>query len=91
MEEMYMNSTKLDIEQILNLEGHKASIFALSQKADEPILFSGDGDGYIVEWDLKNPDTGKALAQLPSNVFCIEYVEDKKLLVAGTMLKSQQY
>jgi len=80
-----MYSSKIDVSQIFSFSGHKASIFALEKKNDEGSFFSGDGDGYIVEWNLNNPEQGKAFAQLPSNVFAIEYIEDHQLIAAGTM------
>jgi len=80
-----MYSSKIDVNQFTSFSGHKASIFALEKKNTEGVFFSGDGDGYVVEWDLNNPEQGKAFAQLPSNVFAIKYIEDYKLLAVGTM------
>lgn len=80
-----MYSSKIDVSQFIGFSGHKASIFSLEKKDDEGGFFSGDGDGYVVEWDLNNPENGKAFAQLPSNVFAIKYIADYNLVAVGTM------
>ena len=80
-----MYDQKLNAELIHSFQGHKASIFSIAESVDQSRFFSGDGNGYLVEWDFKNPDNGIAIAQLPSNIFSIKYIADKQMIAVGTL------
>lgn len=80
-----MYSTSIKAIQVHSLKGHKASIFSLARLEEENRFLSGDGNGYVVEWNLEEPENGTAVAQLPSNVFCMKYIADRNILAVGTM------
>ncbi len=81
-----MNTNKLPIQQRrIQLKGHRAAVFALAQGQSERYLLSGAGEGWIVEWDLENPDPGRVIAQAEGNIFALHYFAPKQLLVAGTL------
>lgn len=53
----------LSIKKIAQLTGHKGGVFALTQSYPNYLFLSGAGDGWIVEWDLRNPKDGTLIAQ----------------------------
>ena len=72
----------INIEKIALVTGHKGSIFSLKGYGSDRFL-SGGGEGWIVEWELSNPDPGRLLARVESNVFAIH--NNGKEIVAGDM------
>lgn len=73
------------LQKIKQLTGHKASVFALSKYLDEHSFLSAAGDGWIVTWNLNNPDTGKLIAKVDTQVFALCYLPDGHRVVAGDM------
>lgn len=65
--------------------GHNAAIFALAPGNDASHFFSAGGDGWIVSWDINEPDLGKVVATAPEQVFSICYLAKQQQIVAGTM------
>jgi WD repeat-containing protein 61 len=75
----------IQVTKIAQLRGHKASVFAFA-KADDPHHFlSGAGDGWIVQWNLKEPGNGKLIAKVPENIFSLFNISDQQLIIAGNM------
>ena len=77
--------SKLHISKIAQLTGHEASVFALSMDQDAKYFLSGGGEGWIVRWDLENPELGKLLARANHNIYSLCNLPDQNLLIAGTM------
>ena len=65
--------------------GHQGSVFTLTQGRTPQYVLSGAGDGWIVEWDLENPEVGKLLAKVDSNIFSLLFLPDKNQIFAGNM------
>lgn len=76
---------KIVVKKIAQLTGHKASIFALESGASAPYFLSGAGDGWIVQWDLREPEMGTLLAKVDANIFSLLHLLDQKTIVAGNM------
>lgn len=75
----------MKVTKLAQLTGHNAAIFALVQGAGEQRVFTGAGDGWIVEWDLAAPDMGKLVAKVEAQVFSLCYLKDAQKIVAGNM------
>jgi WD40 repeat protein len=75
----------ISIEKIAALTGHQAAVFALAQGKNTQFILSGSGEGWVVQWDLENPDLGKLIAQTKANIFSLLYVPDQNMVVAGDM------
>lgn len=75
----------LNISQQHQLTGHKSAIYALANHHLPQHFFSADGNGWLVQWNLAQPNVGVALAQVPSNVFALQYLPNQHLLAAGSM------
>ena len=67
----------------MQLTGHKASVYSLAQGKEPHLILSGSGDGWVVEWNLNDPELGKLVAKAEANIFSL--FENKDLIVAGNM------
>ena len=81
---------KISINKIAHLTGHKGGVFSLAQGKEDHLFLSGAGDGWIVEWDLTNPENGRLIAQAEdtqtsgrASVFSL--LEKNDWIVAGNM------
>lgn len=65
--------------------GHKAAIYALAPGRDDRHILSAGSDGWIVEWDMDAPETGRVVANVETQVFSLCSFPEQQLLVAGNM------
>jgi len=75
----------LQIQKWKQLTGHEASIFALTAGRDERHFLSGAGDGWVVAWNLDEPDPGRLIAKVETQIFTLEYLPDLEVVVVGNM------
>lgn len=75
----------LKVKKIARLSGHNAAIFALAPYTGQQYFLSAAGDGWIVRWDLQEPDLGKLIAKVDSQLFSLCYLPEHDRLVAGNM------
>ena len=75
----------MNIKKIAQLTGHNASIYALSKGMDSHSFLSSGGDGWIVQWDLNNPELGRLLAKVETKIFSLYLLKKEKKIVAGNM------
>lgn len=75
----------IQIHNIARLTGHEASVFALSPFLDERYFLSAGGDGWIVQWDLAEPELGKLVAKVDVQIFSLCYHEAHRRIIAGNM------
>ncbi|HNQ12383.1 MAG TPA: WD40 repeat domain-containing protein [Bacteroidia bacterium] len=64
-------------------KGHQGSIYTLEQMNQGHFL-SAAGDGNIVRWNIHDPSSGLLISKIESGVFCLKYIKDKNLLIAGS-------
>ncbi len=77
--------SRIEVQKIAQLTGHNASIFALAADADAQHFLSAAGDGWIVRWNLENPDVGKLIAKVETQIFSLLNMPDLNKLVVGNM------
>lgn len=75
----------LHLRSIARLTGHDGAIFALSHFLDERYFLSAGGDGWVVQWDLAEPELGKLVAKVDTQVFSLCFLPDHRRIVAGNM------
>lgn len=75
----------MKVQRIAQLLGHKASIYALAQGPEPHILYSAAGDGWVVEWDLREPENGQLKAQVAGNIFALHYFPERHWMAIGNM------
>ena len=76
----------MQILKTAQLEGHKASIYALAQGAEPHLIYTGGGDNLIVEWNLAEHANSRLILKMPERVFALRYLKDQNLLLAGSYL-----
>lgn len=76
-------SSPLNVQLTASLHGHKAAIFGLCQGQSPRHVLSVGGDGWIVQWDLAQPDPGKLLARVGSQLFSVCQLSKQPIIVAG--------
>jgi len=77
--------SKITVNKVAQLTGHKAAIYTLQQGSEPYFVLSGAGDGWVVQWDMRNPENGHLLAQVDSNIFSLAYINDQNRAVVGNM------
>ena len=75
----------MEILKIAHLKGHQGSVFKLVHAKIGKSILSGAGDGWIVEWDVHNPDTGKLLAKVDSNIYSLLFLPNIHAVIVGNM------
>lgn len=75
----------IKVEVVEKLSGHKGAIFALEQGETPNVFYSGGGNGMLIKWDLDNTHTATLIAQVPSNIFAIQYIPKFQLLAVGSL------
>lgn len=64
--------------------GHRASIYALAPGRDARHVYTAGGDGWVAEWDLDAPDTGRVIANAGTQIFSLCSLDPARM-VAGDM------
>ena len=65
------------------MTGHKAAIFALAPGSSDRYFLSAAGDGWVVRWDLAEPELGKLIARAESGIFSLLHLPAEELVIAG--------
>jgi len=78
-------SNKISIQKVATLTGHNSSIFSIIPYNASHLFLSGAGDGWIVEWDFNDPEMGRLLAKVETQIFSLCYLADANMVVAGNM------
>lgn len=71
------------LKRVAVLEGHEHPIYALAISQKKHILFSGGGEGAVVEWSLKNMAPIKVMYKTRASIYCIHCPESLPLLISG--------
>ncbi len=75
----------IQVQQIAKLTGHNAAVYTLVPGQEAHQFLSGGGEGWVVAWNLNDPENGRLLAQVESNIFSLCYIAERNLLLAGNM------
>lgn len=75
----------MQIKKIHPCTGHRAAIYALAEGSGDRFFLSAGGDGWIVEWNLDAPETGRLIARTESKIFSLCSLSEQDILVAGNM------
>ena len=75
----------MQIKKIAQLTGHNSGIYALSEGMDDHSFLSAAGDGWIVQWDLNDPEMGRLLAKVETQVFSLCFLKNENKIVVGNM------
>lgn len=73
------------MKKIHTCTGHRAAIYALAPGRDVRHFLTAGGDGWVVEWNLDNPENGKVIANTETHIFALHALADRARIVAGNM------
>lgn len=76
---------KIKVEKKLELTGHDAAIYGLCRGHSPDIVYTAGGEGWVVQWDLSEPELGRLVAKTENNLFSLHYLAGEEYLVAGNM------
>ncbi len=74
------------LSKVANLEGHEHPIYALCISQKPHILFSGGGEGAVVEWSLKNLSPIKVMFKTRASIYALHCPSSLPLLISGDRL-----
>ncbi len=74
---------KVEVVKRGTLTGHRDGVYTLAPAATPYHFFSAAGDGMVVRWDLRNPEEGELIAQVPRSVYAIHHLAQVHQLVVG--------
>lgn len=75
----------MQIQKKHTCTGHNAAIYALCAGLQPHQWLSAGGDGWVVTWDQSDPETGRLLASVETQVFSLLALYDHNTVVAGNM------
>lgn len=78
-------TAKIEVRKHIQLTGHNASIFSVVAGPGHRYFLSGAGDGWVAKWDLNDPETGRLIAKVETQIFSLLYLENQNMVVAGNM------
>lgn len=71
-------------QKIATLTGHRDCVYALAGAADSTAIYSAGTDGFVVEWNLENPEQdGQLVARVENSVYALHYRPERQLLLIG--------
>jgi len=75
----------MNIRNQSSFEGHTGAVYVVCPSSEPGIFYSGAADGYLVEWNLKQPETGKVLFHLESPIYTICILDNlNECIAVGT-------
>lgn len=78
-----MEHIPVQVEKVATLAGHADCVYAVCGTDQDHEVISAGGDGMVVLWDLRMPDLGKLVAQIPASVYALDFSEAHQLLITG--------
>ncbi len=84
------NLPKITVQKIETLAGHQDCVYSLEKLPEKHLFLSSSGDGKIALWNLKNPELGRLVAQIPSSVYAMRYFSQENALIVGQNFEGLQ-
>ncbi|MEM6724956.1 MAG: WD40 repeat domain-containing protein [Bacteroidota bacterium] len=75
----------MEAKKLHHLRGHKSAIYSVCRFKDETTFITAGGDGMAAVWDLKEPENGKVLAKVETQLFQVGYFHGHQILALGNM------
>lgn len=82
---MHKAATMNPLKKKVQLTGHNGSIFSVIADHQEGHILSGAGDGWVVRWSLAEPDMGKLVAKVETQIFSMCLLRGQNRVVVGNM------
>lgn len=72
----------IEITKVNTLTGHKDCLYTL-EKYNDHQFFSAGGDGMVVIWDLRDPETGQMVVKIPASIYALSFNRVRNHLIVG--------
>jgi WD40 repeat protein len=77
---------QIKVKKITQLTGHNGAIYSVKEGEAKHFMLSAAGDGWVVQWDLANPEVGRLIAKADKNIYAMCYVlRPSQYLILGDM------
>ncbi len=74
---------KIEVNKIHVFSGHRDALYTLSPGPVRNLIFTGSGDGMVVQWDLEEKSDGIPVARVPNSIYAICFMPDRGQLFIG--------
>ncbi|MEO1437544.1 MAG: WD40 repeat domain-containing protein [Bacteroidota bacterium] len=75
----------MEAKKLHHLQGHRSAIYSICRFKNESTFLTAGGDGMAVVWDLNDPENGKVVSKVETQLFNIGYFHDHQILALGNM------
>lgn len=75
--------SKITVQKHHVLTGHRDSVYALAQSNITQEILSAGSDGFVVKWNLVNPENGFLIARFPNSIYAIYFMAGANKLIVG--------
>lgn len=72
---------KIQVEKINTFVGHRDAIYTLSKGEKDNCFYSAAGDGFLVKWNISNPEHGELIAKVTNSIYAIEYYPAQNMML----------
>ena len=76
-------ASPLEVTKTATLTGHRDCVYTLERSGQDNVFFSAGGDGFVVAWNLNDPENGDLIVNAERSVYALKFLPDKNLLVVG--------
>lgn len=73
----------IQVTKLATLTGHRDCVYTVERAGNPAVFYSAGGDGFIVAWNLNNPENGEVIAQVSSSVYALKYLPKQEVLLIG--------
>jgi WD40 repeat protein len=80
----------MNIRKIDTFSGHRDSVYTIISDATGHGFYSAGADGFVIQWNLENPDLGKLVARAGVSVYALCYDKDQNSLWIGQNFEGVQ-
>ncbi len=74
---------KIEVQKLHALTGHRDSIYTIRSAHNPQYFYSAGSDGFLVKWDVENPENGQLIAQFPKTIYALEPHPEQNWLYIG--------
>lgn len=74
---------KVHVQKVHTYTGHKDAVYSIEPGREPYQFYSAGGDGQVVQWDLRDFETGRLIAKVPTSVYALHYWREKDVLIVG--------
>lgn len=73
----------VQVTKLHTLTGHKEAIYTLEGGVKSNEFYSAGADGFVVKWDLENPESGHSVAKMSASVYALKLNKEQNTLLVG--------